>query len=89
MATDQANEKLNNLRRLRGKTLYFAHKTIQLKLSEEEQLLIKQTGARGESRAHLVRGHFKVRKNGVFWWSFHIRGDAGKGWINKDYEVVR
>lgn len=28
---------------------------------------------RSEAIAHLVRGHLKVRKNGVFWWSPHVR----------------
>lgn len=34
--------------------------------------------APSDIRAALVRGHFKVRKSGVFWWSPHIRGNVGE-----------
>ena len=27
-----------------------------------------------EMRMHWCRGHFKIRKTGVFWWSPHVRG---------------
>lgn len=37
-------------------------------------------------RLHIVRGHFKKKKNGVFWWSPFWRGDHGKGVIIKDYK---
>jgi hypothetical protein len=30
--------------------------------------------------AHLVRGHFKQRKSGLFWWNPFVRG---KGKLNK------
>jgi hypothetical protein len=40
-----------------------------------------------ELRAHFVRGHFKARKSGVFWWSPHARGDLSRGMVAKDYEV--
>ena len=33
--------------------------------------------APSDIRAALVRGHFKVRKSGVFWWSPHVRGNVG------------
>lgn len=29
---------------------------------------------RAAARAHMVRGHYKVRKHGVYWWSPHPRG---------------
>jgi hypothetical protein len=29
---------------------------------------------RNPSRLHLVRGHFKIRASGVYWWSPHARG---------------
>lgn len=88
VVTERENQKVNKLRRLKGKIPYFSHKTIQLKLSNEEREVYKKTGSKGTSRAHLVRGHFKVRKTGVFRWVQHVRGDRAKGWIDKDYEVV-
>lgn len=38
-------------------------------------------------RLHFVRGHFKRRKNGLFWWSPFIRGDKSLGFVAKDYVV--
>ena len=83
------NPKKVNAARLRRKQIpYFAHQVVELKLSGDERRLLKQAGEKDSPRAHLVRGHFKVRKAGVYWWSAHVRGDASKGWVNKDYEVV-
>ena len=39
-------------------------------------------------RGHFVRGHFKIRKTGVFFWHPHARGDFGRGQIEKDYEIT-
>jgi len=38
-------------------------------------------------RWHLCRGHFKVRKTGVFWWRPHSRGDRASGKVEKQYRV--
>jgi hypothetical protein len=44
---------------------------------------------REAARAHLVRGHFKIRRTGVFWWSSFLRGDAGKGELKRqEYDAV-
>jgi hypothetical protein len=39
-------------------------------------------------RAHFVRGHFKVRKSGVYWWSPFVRGNRDLGTVHKTYEVA-
>jgi hypothetical protein len=41
----------------------------------------------GKRKLHYKRGHFKVRKTGIFWWRSHM---AGKGGVlaRKDYSVV-
>jgi hypothetical protein len=39
-------------------------------------------------RLHLVRGHFKLRRTGVFWWSPHPRGTAVAGAIREQLPVV-
>lgn len=44
-------------------------------------------GRDGIARGHMVRGHPKTRKTGVFFWSPHHRGDRTKGVIEKDYIV--
>ena len=44
---------------------------------------------RAAMRAHAVRGHFKIRKTGAYWWSPFIRGDVSEGFANKRYKVTR
>lgn len=46
-----------------------------------------ESGERRHYREHLVRGHFKRRKNGVFWWGSHFRGRHEMGTIRKSYNV--
>lgn len=42
---------------------------------------------RAAARLHVVRGHFKVRKTGVFWWTPHPRG-AGRSEVKRqEYRV--
>jgi hypothetical protein len=36
-------------------------------------------------RGHFCRGHFKVRRTGVFFWSAHQRGDPRRGFVHHDY----
>lgn len=38
-------------------------------------------------RAHFVRGHFKTRKSGVYWWRPFVRGDVKKGFAGKTYGI--
>jgi hypothetical protein len=38
-------------------------------------------------RLHFVRGHFKVRRTGVFFWHDHSRGDSKLGHVHKDYDL--
>jgi len=40
-------------------------------------------------RSHLVRGHFKRKKNGLFWWSPFMRNrkNAEIGIVDKDYRI--
>lgn len=42
---------------------------------------------RAEVRAHFVRGHFKARRTGLFFWGPHMRGRLQAGYVSKDYEV--
>jgi hypothetical protein len=46
-------------------------------------------GASGHDamRAHTVRGHFKIRKTGIYWWRPFIRGDVTSGFAGKRYKV--
>ena len=40
-----------------------------------------------DARAHFVRGQFKCRRTGIFWWTPFIRGDKALGFVSKGYEV--
>jgi hypothetical protein len=77
--------KLNKARIKQGKTALLPYSTVEITLNRAAQ----RAGAgvseseREAMRLHLVRGHFKVRKTGVFWWHHFMRGDETKG------EVVR
>jgi len=46
------------------------------------------TGGEADLRAHLVRGHFKRKKSGVYWWSPHMRGSVHSGFVDKEYRVI-
>lgn len=46
------------------------------------------SGGHCDTRAHFVRGHFKVRATGVYWWSPFIRGEKALGFVSKSYRVV-
>jgi hypothetical protein len=39
-------------------------------------------------RMHFVRGHFKRRASGVFWWNTFVRGQIKHGFASKDYELT-
>lgn len=43
-------------------------------------------GTQHEVRTHLCRGHFKLRKSGVYWWSAHMRGTGAP--LRRDYQVT-
>jgi hypothetical protein len=42
---------------------------------------------RSATRLHLVAGHYKVRKSGVFWWSPHPRGKGQPPTTRTQYSV--
>jgi hypothetical protein len=70
--------RLNRARLSRGKPTLAEHTVIRISLSNALARAASRPGAtRASMFKHLVRGHFKVRKTGVFWWSPHVRGDIG------------
>ena len=44
------------------------------------------SGERGSVRGHFVRGHFKQRKHGIWWWGDFFRGDPAHT-VEKAYQV--
>ena len=79
---------LNRARTKQRRPLFAEHKILSLRLP----------GARAgggtrhssvsdeQARGHFVRGHFKVRKTGVFWWGDFFRGDPSRV-VHKTYDV--
>ena len=80
--------KLNKARLKRNDKPLFEHHV--LKIHSRIQQRVPLTGKGGDHsamRGHFVRGHFKTRKNGIFFWHPFARGDFTKGTIHKDYEL--
>jgi len=65
------------------------HYRVAIKLSRVQQRRLGTTDTQNTTRLHTVRGHFKIRKTGIFWWPHFMRGDPQKGAITKDYTVVK
>jgi hypothetical protein len=69
--------KLNRARARSGKAPLLDYTHVRVRLT---RALAARAGmaadARNPSRLHLVRGHFKIRSSGVYWWSPHARGAA-------------
>jgi hypothetical protein len=70
---------LNKARAKRGRPKFLPYRTTHLRLSQAQTrafragLLSKEDAGR-----HRVRGHFKIRRTGVYWWSPFYRGDPLK-----------
>jgi hypothetical protein len=67
--------KLNHARKKNGKPALLDYTHVRIRLS---RALGERAGMaadpRAPSRLHLVRGHFKVRATGVYWWAPFARG---------------
>lgn len=85
----EANDlsRLNRARGKSGKPPLLGHRITRLALSKARQRAAEAAGmSRADMRAHLVRGHFKIRRTGVYWWSPFVRGH-GAGIERQRYEV--
>lgn len=81
-------EKLNKSRAKKNKTALLSYRTVDLSRDVKRAISsLKQGEGEADSakRMHWVRGHFKVRKTGIFWWNPHLAGIADEGFIEKDY----
>lgn len=69
--------KLNRARARSGKAPLLDYTHVRVRLT---RALAARAGmaadARNPSRLHLVRGHFKIRRTGIYWWSPFARGAA-------------
>jgi hypothetical protein len=87
--------RLNRARERARKPPFLSHSTVRLSLSRVQRR--RAEGAEATDRPvalHLVRGHFKLRKNrhgeaNLFWWNDHLRGDPEVGAVVRDgYRVT-
>ena len=85
-------EDVNRRRRKKGKSTFFSHNTVKFQPTIKQYEAMKQSGmSEAEISAHLVRGHFKLRKSKegghkYFWWNPFVRGNAVAGVVTKDYQ---
>jgi len=80
----------NKRRKLTGKPLLFSYHLLSIPQRYRQRHL--PTAAADDPmqlRAHFVRGHFKVRKTGVYFWSEYQRGNPTLGFVHKDYQLRR
>lgn len=77
----------NTMRRA-GRRPLFEFKTLQLKITQSQLANGEKQGlTRDQMRLHMVRGHFKKRKSGLYWWSPFMRGNIDLGVVQKNYQV--
>ncbi len=82
-------EKLNQARSKQGKSKLLPYSTVRIKLTNSQQRAVDEGRiTRAEARRHPVRGHFKVRATGVFWWNEAWRGSAARGTVQRRVHVV-
>jgi hypothetical protein len=86
-AVDQS--RLNKARIKSGKQPLLEHKI--LKIAHRQVKRVYPNGQRASNhapmRGHFVRGHFKTRKSGIYFWLPHARGHFERGTITKDYKL--
>jgi hypothetical protein len=83
--------KINKARKVRGKRPFVSHSTVKIALTADEEREARGSGmTQAEMRQHIVRGHFKVRAGGVYWWRPFIRGRAEAGTVIREgYRVTK
>ena len=84
------NTAFNKKRAKRGRLPLFSHKVLKI-AHRQIKRVYGDAGHQGDyqpMRGHFVRGHFKTRKTGIFFWHPFSRGDFTRGKVVKDYEVT-
>lgn len=68
--------KLNKARTKSGKAPLLSSHDIRLSLSRVQRNRIGGSGAGMQYQAAIVRGHWKLRSSGLFWWNPYLRGTS-------------
>lgn len=79
----------HNIKRAkRGKSPLASHHVLRIHPRQRAVMKAATEAERDrELRAHFVRGHWKVRKSGVYFWRPFVRGRLTRGFVDKDYVV--
>lgn len=86
--TDVSFKKKNKTAAKAGQSPLYDHKVISIHTRYSKRNLKSDASDGHKFRSHWCRGHFKIRKTGVFFWSPHRRGSLDLGHTRpKDYEV--
>lgn len=79
---------LNKSRAKAGKPPLADYHQLTLRIGPRDAQAARGGGSdRNAMRAHTVRGHFKIRRTGVYWWRPFIRGEVAEGFARKTYKV--
>lgn len=71
--------KLNKAREKKGVSPLMTHREIRLNMSKvQKRRLNSEQGSLHDLQAHLVRGHWKLKRSGLFWWNPFVRGSVGR-----------
>jgi hypothetical protein len=79
---------LNRARAKKKRPLFLPYRTTHLRLSQAQTRAFRAgLLSREDAGRHRVRGHFKIRKTGVYWWSPFFRGDPARPIHRQEYAV--
>jgi hypothetical protein len=87
-ATELVEPVQNKRRKLNGKPLLFNYHLVSIPNRYKHRNMAAD-GDPCQLRAHFVRGHFKLRKTGLYFWSAYQRGNPALGFAHKDYVLHR
>jgi hypothetical protein len=85
----QPTEPNNKRRKLTGKPLLFNYHLVCIPQRYKQRHIAAADDDPRQLRAHFVRGHFKLRKSGLFFWSAYQRGNPALGFVHKDYVLTQ
>lgn len=81
-----APERLNRKRIRNGRVPHYGYSVLVLRKTGER--IDGIGGSHDDPILHTVRGHWKIRETGAFFWEWHLRGDRKKGFKRKDYNAA-
>lgn len=80
--------RLNKMRAKRRRPTFAQYRTTHLRLSQAQQRAFRAgLLSREDAGLHRVRGHFKIRKTGIYWWSPFFRGDPTRPAMRDEYKM--